>query len=360
MKGVITLLIFCGFQMMEARPSLQGQASLWGIYNDQNLEQLGIRYIPEMMWSHNPGGISLDIDLALQGFRSWNLTTWEYDSEEKRLQYYRAWIRLATDRFECRLGLQKINFGSAQLFRTLMWFDEMDPRDPLQLTRGVYGLLSRIYFLNSTNFWFWILYGNNHLKGWEMIPTREKSPEFGGRVQIPAGSGEVALTLHRRIQSFTETVENRLAFDGRWDIEIGIWFEVMLLQQDNPLTPAYQTMGTVGADYTWEIGNGLYSQMEHFTVHLSDQWPGAGITRKFTALSLAYPFSLFDQFSAILFYDWHEDSWYRFLRWQRSYDNWQIHLIGFWNPEQFQLIQFRTDQSLFMGKGVQLLVVFNH
>jgi hypothetical protein len=359
MKGIITLLIFCGFQMLEAQPSLQGQASLWGIYNDDQ-QQLGIRYIPEMMWSRNLRGVSLDIDLALQGFRSWNLTSWEYDSEEKRLQYYRAWVRVATDRFECRLGLQKINFGSAQLFRPLMWFDEMDPRDPLQLTRGVYGLLSRIYFLNSTNLWFWILYGNNRLKGWEMIPTREKSPEFGGRVQIPAGPGEVALTLHRRIQSLTETIENRLALDGRWDIEIGIWFEVMLLQQDNPLTPAYQTMGTAGADYTWGIGNGLYTQTEHFTVHLSDQWPGAGITRKFTALSLAYPFSLFDQFSAILFYDWHEDSWYRFLRWQRTYDNWQIHLIGFWNPDLFQLIQFRTDQSLFMGKGVQLLVVFNH
>lgn len=50
---------------------------------------------------------------------------------------------------ELRLGLQKINFGSAQLFRPLMWFDKMDPRDPLQMTDGVWGALYRYYFRNN-------------------------------------------------------------------------------------------------------------------------------------------------------------------------------------------------------------------
>ena len=360
MKKITAILLILGLPALHAQPSLQGQASLWGLYNDQNQQQLGVRYIPDATWSRNLEGFSLDTELALQGFRSWTLSSWNYDSEVKQLQTYRAWLRLTTDRFECRLGLQKINFGPAQLFRPLMWFDEMDPRDPLQLTRGVYGLLSRIYFLNNANIWFWILYGNTRLKGWETFPTRDKTPEFGGRIQIPAGPGEMALSFHRRVQAGWETVENRLALDGKWDIEIGAWFEIMLLQQDNPLLPGYQTMGTAGTDYTWNIGNGLYSQMEHFTLHLSDRWPGAGVTRKFTALLLSYPLDLFDQVTSILFYDWHENSWYCFFRWQRSYDDWQIHLIGFWNPVQFQLIQFRADQSLFMGKGVQLMVVFNH
>ena len=360
MKIIIAIFLILGSWTLEAQGTLQGQASLWGIVSNQNQQQAGLRYIPALSWSHNTAPASLDLELALQGFVSWNRRSWKPDSEERRLQTYRAWLRLSTDRFECRLGLQKINFGSAQLFRPLMWFDELDPRDPLQLTRGVYGLLSRIYFLNNANIWFWILYGNNRLKGWEIIPARNNTPEFGGRIQIPAGPGEMAISFHRRIQAVWKTAENRIALDGRWDIEIGIWFEMMLLQQYNPAAAIYQTMGTVGADYTWSIGNGLYSQMEHFTVHLSNRLPGAGMTRKFTALLLSYPFGLFDQFTSILFYDWHEDSWYRFLRWQRSYDDWQIHLIGFWNPVQFQLIQFRADQSLFMGKGVQLMVVFNH
>jgi hypothetical protein len=49
--------------------------------------------------------------------------------------------------------LQKINFGSASMLRPLMWFDQMDPRDPLQLTDGVWGLLGRYYFLNNANIW---------------------------------------------------------------------------------------------------------------------------------------------------------------------------------------------------------------
>jgi len=55
------------------------------------------------------------------------------------------WIRLSTKQFELRAGLQKINFGSATLLRPLMWFDKIDPRDPLQLTDGVYALLARYY-----------------------------------------------------------------------------------------------------------------------------------------------------------------------------------------------------------------------
>ena len=69
-------------------------------------------------------------------------------------------MRYSSDQFELRLGLQKINFGSASMLRPLMWFDQMDPRDPLHLTDGVWGLLARYYFLNNANIWLWGLYGN--------------------------------------------------------------------------------------------------------------------------------------------------------------------------------------------------------
>ena len=59
-------------------------------------------------------------------------------------------------------GLQKINFGSATMLRPLMWFDQVDPRDPLQLTDGVWGVLGRYYFLNNANIWLWGLYGNKN------------------------------------------------------------------------------------------------------------------------------------------------------------------------------------------------------
>ncbi|GAI27146.1 unnamed protein product, partial [marine sediment metagenome] len=59
-----------------------------------------------------------------------------------------------------------------------MWFDRIDPRDPLQLTDGVYGLLLRQYFLNNANIWVWGLYGNDDLRGWEYLPSEAKSVEF--------------------------------------------------------------------------------------------------------------------------------------------------------------------------------------
>ena len=76
------------------------------------------------------------------------------------------------------------------LLRPLMWFDRIDPNDPLQLTEGVYGLLLKYTFLNNANIWLWGLYGNDDPKGWEAVPTQRKSAEYGGRLQAPFLSGE--------------------------------------------------------------------------------------------------------------------------------------------------------------------------
>ena len=76
------------------------------------------------------------------------------------IKAYRLWGRYTGHQFEVRVGLQKIDFGSAMMLRPLQWFDEMDPRDPLNFTTGVYGALGRYYFLNNANIWGWILYGN--------------------------------------------------------------------------------------------------------------------------------------------------------------------------------------------------------
>ena len=68
------------------------------------------------------------------------------DSTDFRFKPYRLWLRYSTSHLEIRAGLQKINFGSSNILRPLMWFDKMDFRDPLMLTDGVYALLGRYYF----------------------------------------------------------------------------------------------------------------------------------------------------------------------------------------------------------------------
>ena len=157
----------------------------------------------------------------------------DFSESANKVKPYRFWVRFATSQFQVRIGLQKINFGSAMLLRPLMWFDRIDPRDPLQITDGVYAILLRYYFLNNANIWLWGVYGQNQRKGMEVFPTKENSGEYGGRIQVPLMNGEIATSYHHRDIDPTAMVlnaprfrsENRYALDGKWDLGVGLWFE---------------------------------------------------------------------------------------------------------------------------------------
>ena len=174
---------------------LEGQVSFGLTLHDQPPEKLilGLRYIPTLTLKHDLGsGLSLDVEASVNmtaTARGSGLNDLQADG---RLRPYRLWARLSTKQFEARLGLQKINFGSAMLLRPLMWFDRIDPNDPLQLTDGVYGLLLKYTFLNNANIWLWGLLGNNDVKGWETdshpsrrarIRRADSNPRSGGRTR---------------------------------------------------------------------------------------------------------------------------------------------------------------------------------
>ena len=90
-------------------------------------------------------------------------------------------------------------------------------------------------------------------------------------------------------------------------------------------------------DYTFEWGNGLYAIAEYFTFSLAEKAFDRGEDISITALSLDYPIGLLDDLKAIVYYEFDNTGWYRFLQWQRTYDNWSFYLMGFWNPDQYQL-----------------------
>ena len=333
----------------------------------------GIRYIPSAALGFNWGSGFLDSEFSLNAYHSGQFQKLKNVDSDNDINPYRAWIRFSTAQFEIRAGLQKINFGSATLFRPLMWFDSIDPRDPLQITDGVYALLARYYFLNNTNIWIWGLYGNEDLKGWEFYKTVKDVPEFGGRFQIPLFNGEYGLTFHhRRLQfdTFTfplmtkvrhESEENRIALDGKWDIELGFWFEFTLIHQNTDLLLYnWRRSFTVGSDYTFDIGNGLTILGEHFQLENSEEAFKSGQGIEFTAGSFNYSIGLLDRMEGILYYDWENESYYRFINWRRTYDHWSFHLMVFWNPDQYQLYQSQAGNNLFTGKGFQLMAVFNH
>ena len=377
-KFIISYLLFCCVLTIAQGQtwSLHGQVSGWLLSNPDTapLSQIGCRYIPELSLNDPcDSTLSIDMDVSLNGYTFGNFGKNQNPEFDKNIKPYRAWLRLVSHTFEVRAGLQKINFGSAVIFRPLMWFDRVDPRDPLQLTDGVTGLLIRYYFLDNSNIWMWALYDNNETKGWEMTPTDPASFEYGGRIQIPVLNGETGFSFHHRKTDITSGTmlplqsgygaipENRFGIDGKWDIGPGIWFEAVSTHTQTELPYLnYQRQWTIGTDYTFDLGQGLYALTEFFRSENPDELFGQAPGISFSALSMNYPLGIIDRVSGIVYLDWTNRSWYRFISWQQTYDNWILYVIGFWNPHTIHLYQTQTAGNAFAGTGIQVMVVFNH
>jgi hypothetical protein len=370
---------------LTVRPGLPQQAGIgfknqlsgWGGVNFSTPveSQAGLRYIPQLSpWYESRKLGRLDAELSANLFGNLRFEETAYDTATYDLKPYRLWLRYSTNRLEIRAGLQKISFGSASILRPLMWFDKMDFRDPLQLTDGVYGVLGRYFFSNNINIWLWSLYGNEKTKGWELVPTVEGQPEYGGRIQTPFPRGEIALSYHYRRADFsslyalipfqTETAfnENQFAFDGKWDLGVGLWFEgvARLNDEENQLLSRWETNYVIGMDYTFPLGRGLQFMTEYF--HYSNH-PDDGVAevkRNYSAAVLSYPLSIAHTVSGMVYYDWDTDEWYRFVTLQMRYDHLSVHLMAFWNPEDAGLFNIgRDDPGLFAGKGFQLMLVLD-
>jgi hypothetical protein len=351
----------------------RGQAIGWTTVNPAEpfQAQAGLRYIPELSFTLPAGSYTFEGEFSANLWASGIYSGDSIDLDEQ-ISPYRMWLKFSGDQFELRAGLQKINFGSAQMFRPLMWFDRIDPRDPLQLTDGVYGLLARYYFLNNANIWLWGLYGDDKIKGWEFIPSKKNSIEYGGRVQLPLYTGEIAASYHHRTvdpgpvlpDSITlgETVpENRLALDAKMDLAVGFWAEVALTHQDFGFSDLdYKSLLNAGLDYTFGFGNGLNVMTEAFG-YLQGKQPFSSEEQLwFGLLSATYPINIIHNLSAMFFYDFSNSNFYRFINWTIAYDRWSFYIMGFWNPETYTLYNVDPRTSLYGGWGFQLMAVFSH
>ncbi len=252
-----------------------------------------------------------------------------------------------------------------------MWFDQLDPRDPLQLTDGVWGVLARYYFLNNANIWLWGLYGNNEIRGWEIIPVNRHIPEFGGRLQFPVPSGEMGLSYHHRvadsrmseysIPAIGNIPENKIGIDAKWDLVAGIWIEGSYTNKSrNVGIYTNQLSLTAGLDYTFGIGSGLYVAFEQLYASYDEKPFELKNDLSFSLMTVNYPLGLFDKLSAIVYYNWGNNTVYNFLNWQRQFDKTMLYVMAYWNPSTFQLPAQTSTQNIFAGKGIQLMFVFNH
>jgi hypothetical protein len=371
----LMLLAVCPVDMhaQKIKTQFENQFSGWTTinFNDQTGFQLGGRYIPTFTISDSlKRSRSISAEVSLNAYGNYYIVGNGYSDWNGNIKPYRAWFRYSFPRLELRIGLQKINFGSASALRPLMWFDRIDVRDPLQLTEGVYSFLGRYYFQNNVNIWFWTLYGNADPMGWETVPTKKRTPEFGGRIQLPLPRGEVAASYHhRKADIFLDTVyffnevypEDRFAIDGKWDLGVGLWFEAVAKHNHtrNGWMPSWETYFNLGMDYTFGLGNGLNVVTEYFRYGSNTQLPENGHRENFSVLSVNYPFGLMNTVSGMVYYNWNRQDWYRFISYQRKYDYVSLYLMAFWNPDSFALYRNSEDRNLFAGKGIQLMGVLN-
>ena len=354
--------------------NFSGQLSGYIHYNPNNDLPLwgGGRYIPQLNY-----GIPLkeqrkvDLEASANIFGNAGLRPFDSTGFNGDIKPYRAWVRYSSPQFEIRAGLQKINFGSAKILRPLMWFDRIDPRDPLQLTDGVWGILARYYFLNNTNIWLWGLWGNKDPKGWEAFPTARHIPEFGGRVQTPVPKGEVAVSYHHRLADCSQltdsshvvgdVAENRLGLDARFDMVVGWWIEASWSLHNKDIGPfTHQEAINLGIDYTFGLGNGLGVTLEQLLASYDEGPFEFKNTTTFSLLSLSYPIGLFDQLSAMVYYDWTNNRLYNFINWQKQFNKVTLSTKLYGNPKEYYLPLQESNEMRCGGTGIMLMVVFNH
>jgi hypothetical protein len=277
---------------------------------------------------------------------------------------YRLWLKGSTKQSELRVGLQRLNFGSATMLRPLQWFDNLDPRDRLQLTDGVQAALVRYFFLNNTNFWIWGIRGEGKNRGLLPTVTKKGTPEFGGRFQYPLKTGDIGFTYNHRFSTYLDQMEigyeNDMAIDIRLDYAIGLWGEASLSQSEkgiplldvNPMdTAELQGAFTQGGDYTIGIGNGLYVLVEN-QVHVNsannlenlhpDYWT--------IAFSSSYPLSIFDTllYYSVIRYD--GTNAVQTIIWRREYDKLSWDAGIFWDSG--------SRHNLYNSRGVKLLISY--
>jgi hypothetical protein len=367
---IIPILLFA-FQSIAQKSSLDfdGQLSWFGSFvpEAEYSIQSGVQYIPELTWDHQiDTARQLEFNFSLNSGIVASVDPWEANTWESNLSPYRIWLKYAAAQWELRGGLQKIDFGSATALRPLQWFNQIDPRDPLQITNGVYGLMGRYFFLNNANIWIWSLYGNQERRALDFFESYPSFPEFGGRVQLPVPRGEIALSYHYReaqVSFLTEKAypENRIGFDGKWDVVLGLWIEASYTRGHKDLGDfTNQFFGTIGTDYTFGIGNGLNIILEHMSFSIDKEPFEFKEPGHFSAAIVSYPISFYDNLSSIIYYNWADEDLSFFVNLQHQFSSLSAYLMLFYIPESQGSIQQANFINNLSGPGIRIMLVYNH
>lgn len=370
------LLIICTFNfalIAKGQNTFNFDGQLSGVANwapeSDAYGLLNIRYLPELNYNwklNDDHSWYFETSANIYGANSLYNDSSIIDGD---ISPYRIWTRFSGKRYEVRLGLQKIDFGSAMILRPLQWFNEMDPRDPLAITDGVNALLGRYYLKNNANIWLWGLYGNEDPRGFDIAQTFIRHPEFGGRFQHPIPKGELAVSYHHRTADMTNILElaeleqipeNRIGLDGKWDVGVGLWFESAFIKKEKEL--GEQFLGTLGMDYTFPVGSGLMVVVEHLYVEYALEGANLNVKSNTSALNFSYPIGFFDNLSLFMTYSWEVEAASFFLNYQHDFKKVTTYLMAYYTPST--TLNFGNEDSDFVsnftGPGLRLMVLWKH
>lgn len=375
MRYIISIILFfCLTQVgAQKRFEFDGQFSMIGSYSPDNDLDIftGARYIPELNY-YIPIDSTRKIDFEASVNISGSLLFHPFDSlrHDGIVSPYRGWVRYSGRRLQVRLGLQKIDFGQGMLLRPIQWFNQIDPRDPLQQTNGVYGGLVKYDFMNNANLWFWTLYGNDKRRGFDIFATSFDSPEVGARFQFPVKKGEIGLSYNHRnadgkeifmLPGFEHIPENRIGLDAKWDVVVGLWTEISHVHKSIDVGMfTNQTIVNLGTDYTFGLGNGLNVVAEHLLITYDQKPLEYSNVTNMSATTLSYPLGFFDNLSAIFYYNWTSNDATFLLNYSHQFKKVTGYLMAYYNPKTQVAVQQNEFVNTFSGPGLRVMVVYNH
>lgn len=366
---IIVALVLCQLSGLTQKVDFSQKLVPWAALSDQSQNRLalGIVAIPQLeVEKQISPKLKLDAEASvkLSGLQFLNEDQLSYSGN---LLPYRAWLRLSSDQFEFRIGLQKISFGSARTFRPLMWFETMDPRDPLQLSQGSWAALFRYYFPKNANLWLWAIYSSKTPTGWERAPGMPEYPELGGRFQIPIRKSEAAISLHHR-KAFWENQEiyqNRIGFDVRFDALLSFWFE-SYYQNESPVTPGFypltlpnRIVANVGMDYTFPVLDGLLLTYEFFSINQAGKGFLNHQAANFSILNASLKIGNFDRISIISMFNHENFRAFPFFSYQHTFKSFDLSVLAYNLPPELNLVNPQDINNLLIGKVLQVMLIYD-
>ena len=353
----LILLLFLQVNLLANIVSFNGQFWSTGYYINQNSSDssnIGLGYIPEISSSYIIDDNSMiDFEYAHYIFKNHNSNAIS--------SKYRSWARYSNDNLDVRIGLQKIAFGTAFLFRPLAWFDSLDFTSTTGQTDGVEALRFIYSPSNALAMWLWVV--DNDVSG----------QSYGGRMEISSIGlleGDWGFSYHKNTESSQYLLpnqfsyngildrggddiidideisdkNNRLGIDYRYDGDFGFWIEGCHYMMKEKLT-----FLTLGFDYTIPVFNGILLRSETMFSRSSFQSELFSVlsTNIYTAFHLDFSINHINSLSLYSFRNWEEYISDNLIRWSTTYDSFNVDYMLTLKPGKFNDI-------------FQIMFIYNH